>query len=273
MSYVPVDRDALVLVDVGHIFWRTWHATGSRHDAYRETVEQCQNMARLWPKLIVCADAPNNFRNALTEHLDAKERYKANRPPKPADAFLSLTDAEERIAESGVPLAKVDTFEADDVIATLKEQAWAHRVLIKSEDKDLAQLVDDGCQLWTRNGERGPEDVERTYGVRPHLMRDLLAMWGDASDNVPGCPKIGQGFAAKLLNAFGSIEGVKAAASEEGFKFKGVGPERIESIRAWDPALAVSLVSLRVDVPINLTELLNGSGKKDQQCQTDDCAF
>jgi 5'-3' exonuclease len=261
---IDVDPEAVVLIDLGHIFWRAWHKNESRVAAYEETVDRCQRMAKRWPNLIVCADSAKNWRHALTEHLEAKAQYKANRKPKPKDAFQSLLDAEMRIEDSGVRFVKAEGFEADDVIATLKAQAWLHRVIIMTEDKDLAQLVDDNCLMWTRNGERGPADIERTYGVLPPLMRDLLAMWGDASDNIPGCPDIGQGFACKLLNAFGSIDAVKAEAEKPEFKFKGIGPERIASIRAWDPELAVKLVSLATDAPVNLEALLGGAGKQEE---------
>jgi 5'-3' exonuclease len=267
MTHIEVDRDALVLVDLGHIFWREWYKTESRQDAYRYTVERCERLVGTWPKLIVCADSPTNWRHALTTHLEPGERYKANRKPKPKDAFLSLVDAEETIA-GFAPFAKVDDYEADDLIATLKNQAWLTRVLIMSEDKDLAQLVDESTLLWTRAGERGPDDVMRTWGVPPHLMRDLLAMWGDSSDNIQGCDGLGQKHASALLNHFGSIEAIKEAASSEDFKFPGIGPSRVEAIKAWDHTLAVKLVSLAYDAPINLNDLLTGQQKENQQCQT-----
>src|SRR6478609_2447417 len=207
---IEIDPTALLLIDIGHIFWRTWHATGSRVDAYRETVERCQRLASMWPRTVVCCDSPTNWRHKLTEHLEGKERYKANRPPKPKDAIESLIDAEERLASDGMRVVKLDGYEADDIIATLKTQSWLYRVVILSEDKDLAQLVDENCVLWTRNGERGVDDVKRTYGVFPHQIRDLLAFWGDASDNVPGCPGVGQGKASKLLDEFGSLDNIKA---------------------------------------------------------------
>jgi 5'-3' exonuclease len=261
---IPVDPEAVLLVDVGHIYWRSWHINQSSKEAYRETVEQCQNMAKWWPNMVVCADSPRNFRHALTEHLEPAARYKANRKSKPEDAVQGLVDAEERLADT-VRLVKVDGYEADDLIATLKTQAWLHRVIIKTEDKDLAQLVDDNCVMWTRYGERGPAEVQGTYGVPPSLIRDLLAMWGDDSDNVFGCPRIGQGFACKLLNAFGSIDAVKTEAEKPDFKFKGIGPERVASIRAWDPELAVKLVSLATDAPVNLEALLGGAGKQETE--------
>lgn len=261
---IELDPDALLLIDVGHIFWRAWHVSESRQDAYRETVEQCQRLARNWPRVIVCADSPTNFRQALTAHLEEKQRYKANRKPKPKDAFLSLIDAEEQIS-SFLPLAKVDGFEADDLIAALRHQAYFDRVVIKSEDKDLAQLVDENTVLWTRSGERGPEDVERTWGVRPGLMRDLLALWGDQADNVPGCDGIGQKTAAGLLNYYGGIFEILGAAKSEDFHFRGVGPERLNALRTWDPTLAIQLTTLDHNAPVSLNGLLGGADKKEDE--------
>lgn len=272
VSLVPIDPDALLLVDVGHIFWRAWHISESRQEAYRDTVDRCERLARMWPRMIVCADSKTNWRHALTEHLEPAQRYKANRKPKPKDAFLSLIDAGETIAEFA-PLAKLEGFEADDLIAALAFQDMSGRILIMSEDKDLAQLVDEHTTLWTRNGERGPADVQRTWGVPPALMRDLLAFWGDASDNVPGCDGIGQKTASALLNHYGSLTAVKEAAESVDFKFKGVGPERLEALRAWDPTLAVRLVSLDHLAPVSLNDLLAGPIKEKPACQTDYIEF
>lgn len=268
---IEIDPDALLLVDVGHIFWRAWHASReSQTDAYTTTVETCLRYAEQFPHTVICCDSPTNWRHELTAHLEPKLRYKANRDPKKADALLSLIDAEERLRDIGLRVCKLDGYEADDVIATLKAQAWPRRVIIRTEDKDLAQLVDETCVLWTNKGERGAADVERVYGVLPPLMRDLLAMWGDTSDNIPGCPKIGQGFASKLLNAFGSIAGVQEATAEEDFSFPGVGPERIACIRAWDPEMAVKLTSLAFDAPVSLDAILAMNGAPMGERKTED---
>lgn len=270
MTPIEVDPEALLLVDVAHVYWPVWHATGSAIEAYRTTIERCERMARIWPHMVICCDSPTNWRHKLTEHLEPSERYKANRKAKPPDAFTHLVDAQERLGELGLCVAQADNYEADDVIATLKSQAFLQRVIVMTEDKDLAQLVDDACVLWTRDGERGADDVERTYGVKPPLMRDLLAMCGDSSDNVRGILRIGPVNAARLLNTYGSIAGVKEAVEKDDFSFRGIGPERRQAIRDWDPELAVKLVSLAYDAPVRLEDVLQ---RKNQVCQTDAFEF
>jgi DNA polymerase-1 len=103
-------------------------------------------------------------------------------------------------------------FEADDIIATLVAQARDKglRVVIVSADKDLLQLVGPDVLMYDtmRNKVFGAEETREKLGVEPGQVRDLLALMGDSSDNVPGVPSVGQKTAAKLLEEYGSFEGI-----------------------------------------------------------------
>ena len=91
-------------------------------------------------------------------------------------------------------------------------------------------------------------------------MRDLLTLMGDVSDNVQGCPGIGIVAAAKLLQAFGSIGGIKLAGSVMLGRIPGIGPGKVKALHDWDPEPAHTLVSLRTDAPASLDEQLKRLG-------------
>jgi DNA polymerase-1 len=269
---IPVDPSAILLIDVGHIYWTAWHATQeSAQDAYSSTYEAIMACHRNWAHCIVCIDSPRNWRH------DISPDYKANRKPKPQAAVDGLVDVIDRVRANGVPVAGADGYEADDVIATLVAQSWLHRVVIRSDDKDLAQLVSEDVSLWcTRSPAlRGPAEVQAKYGVPPHQIRDLLALWGDASDNIQGCPKVGQGKATTLLQKFGSLRGmwdaideyVKAETAWEADTslprpvspldgIAGFGSVTKENIMKWDGTQAVHLVSLKTVPGLSLDALL-----------------
>lgn len=245
----------ILLVDLGSIYWANWMSQRSQVYAFSETLDRIEWLSNGYTETIICADSPRNWRHELTEHLEADKRYKSNRPPKPKEAIIALEDVKRRLGELGYPVAYVENYEADDLIATLAYQAFLDPVRILSEDKDLYQLLGPTTHQLTRSGVITPAGCERKFGVPPRQVRDLLAIWGDASDCVAGCYGVGQGKAADLLRAFGSIEGIKMAEHEELNAIRGIGPKIINSIYEWDPTLAVQLVSLKQDAPVSLDEL------------------
>jgi DNA polymerase-1 len=140
--------------------------------------------------------------------------YKANRPPAPEDLVMQIPRIVELVEAYGIPAVSATGWEADDVIATLTEDAvkrgW--RVVIVSGDKDLMQLVGDDVEMWDPQRDKvyDADEVKKKLGVGPQLVADLLALMGDASDNVPGVPGVGEKTAAKVLIEFGSLEIVYA---------------------------------------------------------------
>ena len=148
--------------------------------------------------------------------------YKAQRPPPPEDLVPQLPLIRGATAALGLPMVEQPGVEADDIIATYAMQAQkaGKRVIIVSTDKDLMQLVDVGDEsrppilLWDSMKNRliGPADVLEKWGVLPPRLGDLLALTGDSSDNIPGVPGIGPKTAAALLEEFGSLEQLLAAA-------------------------------------------------------------
>src|ERR687892_1277435 len=184
--------------------------------------------------------------------------YKAGRPSRPdllAEQWPHLAPLAEAFGFKNV---KVETWEADDVIATLTREAREAEipVMIVSGDRDVYQLVRDGVRVMTTS--RGVTDtkiydapgvVER-YGVPPELVTDLIGLKGDTSDNIPGVPGIGDKTAAQLLQQFGTLEKVLESVDEiSGAKRKQNLTEHADDARV---SKQLATMKLDVDVPIDV---------------------
>jgi DNA polymerase I len=161
--------------------------------------------------LAVAFDGP-----ARTFRHEIYAEYKANRPPAPEDLVPQFGLCR-RVTESlGIPALDVPGIEADDIIATLARlgESDGYEVTIVSSDKDLMQLVGPLVVLYDsmKNKIFDAAAVEEKFGVGPGQLRDLLALMGDSSDNIPGVTGIGPKSAATLLKQHGDLEGVLAAA-------------------------------------------------------------
>lgn len=194
---------------------------------------------------VVMDKSRHTFRNGIYD------QYKANRPPTPDDLRQQFGLVRQLVEYLGYPLLELDGFEADDIMGTLAMQArkkgWD--CVILTGDKDLAQLVDEGCRLYDAMRDRwfDPHAVEEKFGVRPDRIVDLLSLMGDASDNVPGVKGIGAKGAAKLLQAYGSLDGIYEHLDELSPRTK----KALEQGR--DSALlSKRLVQLRLDTPIGV---------------------
>jgi DNA polymerase-1 len=154
--------------------------------------------------------ARRSFRN------DKYEEYKAGRSETPAPFLGQISLVQEVLAALRIPTAELPGYEADDVIATLacraREEGW--EVLICSGDRDAFQLVDERVTvLYPRKGvsdmaRMDPAAVAGRYGVGPERYRDLAALVGESSDNLPGIPGVGPKTAAKWIVQYGSLDGL-----------------------------------------------------------------
>jgi DNA polymerase-1 len=154
-------------------------------------------------------------------HTDYPD-YKANRPPMPDDLVAQLPRLLELSRALGLPAIEVPGTEADDVMATLTRRAVAAGmdVVLVTNDKDLQQLVAPHVQVLAPGG-GAKEDawldeaaVQAKWGVPPAGLRDVLALMGDSSDNVPGVPGIGEKTAVGLIAQFGTLDAVYERLSE-----------------------------------------------------------
>jgi DNA polymerase I len=155
---------------------------------------------------VVFDKGSRSFRN------DLYDLYKANRAEPPDDLVPQFPLVREAAAAFSLPVLEAEGYEADDLIASYARTACAQGrdVMIVSSDKDLMQLVSNGIEMWDPVKQKPIDraEVEARFGVAPELVRDVLALAGDTSDNVPGVPGIGVKTAAQLINEFGSLEGL-----------------------------------------------------------------
>ncbi len=188
---------------------------------------------------------------------DVYEGYKANRRTSPDEFISQMPLIRDVLAALRIPVVEVEGYEADDVIATLVGQAKAEGlpVLIVTGDRDNLQLIDDRADVRVMMTRRGITDtaiydeaaVQERYGVPPGRYLDVAALRGDASDNLPGVPGVGDKTATKLVQAYGSAEEVVAHAAEQRGKL------RDNLLANADGVLRnKQLMILRDDVPLPL---------------------
>ena len=188
-------------------------------------------------------------------HVEFKE-YKAQREEMPEDLAFALPNIKRLCAAMNIPVLERDGFEADDIIGTLVRRAEreGYESWMVTTDKDFAQLVDEHTFI-LKPGKGGSDieiiklpEVRAKWGVeRPEQVIDILGLWGDASDNIPGVPGIGEKTAAKLIAQFGSIEQLLARTGE----LKGKQKENLEAHRE-QALLSKRLATINCEVPLSL---------------------
>ena len=189
---------------------------------------------------------------------DIFPEYKTNRSETPEDILLSVPYVKRVLEAMCIPILEVEGYEADDVIGTLSQKGVeaGYDVYMVTPDKDYGQLVRDHCRIYKQRGAEGSieivgrEAIREKYGIDdPQLVRDILALWGDASDNIPGVPGIGEKSACKLVQEWGTVENILDNVS----KIKG---KQGEKIAEWadNLRLAKRLTTICLDVPIPFRE-------------------
>ncbi|MBQ6760118.1 MAG: DNA polymerase I [Prevotella sp.] len=207
------------------------------------------------------------FDHGLTFRHELFPEYKAQREETPEDIRLSIPIIKELLQALHIPTLQVDGFEADDVIGTVAGMAEREglQVYMLTPDKDYAQLVTEKIHMFRpRHGggydDMGPKEVCEKYGIdNTDQVIDLLGLMGDSSDNYQGCPGVGEKTAVKLIQEFGSIEGLLSRSSE----VKGKLREKVEQ-SADQIKLSKTLATIRTDVPVNVTmdEMLITEGEE-----------
>lgn len=196
--------------------------------------------------------------------------YKANREAMPEDIALSIPYIKSIVKAFRIPTLEVEGYEADDVIGTLAKKAGArgYKVYMMTPDKDYGQLVDE--QIFMYKPGRQGSDVEilgvkeicAKYGIeKPEQVIDILGMMGDAVDNIPGIPGVGEKTAIKFIQQFGSMDGLYANLDQLQGKMR----EKVENHKE-QAYMSRSLATIIQDVPIELdeTDLLREEPDKEQ---------
>jgi DNA polymerase-1 len=249
------ERRKLVLVDGSSYLYRAFHALPPLSNSRGEPTGAVLGVLNMLNKLIkeekpslmaVVFDAPGRtFRDELFEE------YKAQRQPMPEDLARQIQPLREAVEALGIPLLSVPGVEADDVIGTLAQRAAAAGidVLISTSDKDMAQLVSERITLVnTMSGTvLDRQGVKTKFDVYPEQIIDYLALVGDASDNIPGVPKVGPKTAAKWLNEYGTVAKLLENAAEISGK---VGENLRASLKEIE--LSQKLAKIKCDVPLDI---------------------
>lgn len=186
------------------------------------------------------------------------EAYKAHRQQMPEDLSASIPYIYRLIEGFNIPIITMDGYEADDIIGTLAKKAEQEnfQVYCMTPDKDFGQLVSDNIFIYkpARMGNgaevQGVKEIREKWEVTDVCqVIDILGLWGDAVDNIPGIPGIGEKTAKKLVQEFGSVEGIIANADQ----LKGKMRENVENF-AEQGLISKKLATILLDVPVELDE-------------------
>jgi DNA polymerase-1 len=193
--------------------------------------------------------------SAPTERHRIHPEYKANREDMPEDLSAAMPHLD-RVAEAfGIPVLKLDGYEADDIIGTLAHRAEADgfdQIYMVTPDKDFGQLVTEKIKMYRpgRKGDGGEilgiEAIKEKWGIaRVDQVIDMLGLCGDTADNIPGVPGIGPKTAGKLLAQYDSVEGLLDHVDE----LKGKQQEKVRD-NAEQARMSKVLATIQLDVPI-----------------------
>ncbi|MDP2950148.1 MAG: DNA polymerase I [Chloroflexota bacterium] len=257
------DKPLLVLLDGHGIIHRAYHAVKEPLTVRKtgEVVTAAYGFANTLLSVLQELK-PTHLAVALdkgkaTLRLEQDPNYKAHRVEMPEDLRAQIGRCRELIEAFGIPIYELEGYEADDTLGTLARQAAEQGIetYLVSLDSDIAQLVQPGIHLFMyRPYQRDTviyadaEDVRQRYGVSPQQMPDLKGLKGDASDNIPGVPGVGDKTAVKLIAEYGGLEGVLEHIDE-------VEPQRLrDALRAHQEQAVRSkaLATIVTDAPVAL---------------------
>ncbi|MDY4349851.1 DNA polymerase I [Pectobacterium brasiliense] len=258
-----IAENPLILVDGSSYLYRAYHAFPPLTNSAGEATGAMYGVLNMLRSLLlqyqpshvaVVFDAKGKtFRDELFEN------YKAHRPPMPEDLREQIEPLHKMVKAMGLPLLAVSGVEADDVIGTLAVQAEkaGKSVLISTGDKDMAQLVTPSVTLINtmNNSILGPQEVCDKYGIPPELIIDFLALMGDASDNIPGVPGVGEKTAQALLQGLGGLDSLYANLDKiAGLSFRGAKTMAPKLEQHKDVAyLSYQLATIKTDVELDLS--------------------
>ncbi|MNH97996.1 DNA polymerase I [compost metagenome] len=249
--------DKLILIDGNNIIYRAFFAmppltntAGQQTNAvYGFTTMLLRLIEEHKPThMIVAFDA-----GKITFRHEGYEDYKGGRQKTPPELSEQFPMLKELLRNLGVPQFEIDGYEADDIIGSISREAdeAGRQVMIVSGDKDMLQLASEHTTVaLVRKGVTevemyGPQQIRDKYDLTPQQIIDLKGLMGDASDNIPGVPGVGEKTALKLLQQFGSVEGVLAGTDE----LKGKMKEKLEE-HADSAIMSKKLATIYREVPL-----------------------
>lgn len=255
----------LVIIDGKSVFYRGYYAMGNlatskgepTSGVYGFAVIAMEIVRNIQPDQVVVAW--DKARTSTAKRLAIFKDYKAGRVRPPEDFYAQIPLLRELISALSWGFMEVDEYEADDIIGTLARQAddaGDYMTYIVSSDLDMLQIVDENTKMYRIL--RGFSDleemdipaIEEKYGILKSQFLDLKALKGDNSDNIPGVPGIGEKTAVKLLNEYGSLEGIYAHIEEIS------GATQKKLIAGKESAeMSLALSKIMTDAPVKLSDI------------------
>ena len=259
---MPTKRPKLLLLDANALLHRAWHALPPLTSPDGKVVNAAYGVTSVVLKILK-DEKPDAFvacwdTVAPTFRHKAYKAYKAQREEQPDELYNQVPVTKDVLATLGVPSVELDGWEADDLIGTYAVRGVkdGYDVRIVTGDRDALQLISSHVDVLTfKKGVSETrlftdKEVMDDYGITPKQLVDWKALRGDASDNIPGVPGIGEKTATELLQKFKTIEGVfKAAHDSKSDLSDGVRKKLIAGEKSGRQAL--SLVDIKTDVPVN----------------------
>ena len=269
----------LVLIDGKSVFYRGYYAmaplslsdgtpTGGVYGFAAIAMEIVQKLNPT--KVVVAWDS----KSSTSRRRAIYPEYKAGRVKPGDDFYTQIPLLEELIRNLGWNFVEIDNYEADDIIGTLGRQAdetldssgkCEYETYIISSDLDMLQIVDENTHMWRilkgfSNIEQiNVAEVEAKYGIKKSQFLDLKSLKGDASDNIPGVPGIGEKTAAKLLNEYGSLDGIYKNLDQ----ITGSTKAKLEAGKE-SAYLSRQLAEIMFDAPVSLADLPDFHFDRDQ---------
>jgi DNA polymerase I-like protein with 3'-5' exonuclease and polymerase domains len=260
----------LVIIDGKSVFYRGYYAMGALSlpdgtptgGIYGFAAIAMEIVKRLNPYQVVVAwDSKTSTAKRKAIFAD----YKAGRVKPGADFYAQIPLLKELIENLGWAFVEVDEYEADDIIGTLSRQAdetldvtgkCEYETFIVSSDLDMLQIVDDNTRMYrllkgfSEIQEIDVAEVEAKYGIEKSQFLDLKALKGDNSDNIPGVPGIGEKGAVKLLNDFGTLDGIYEHIDE----IKGATHDKLVAGKE-SAYMSLKLAKIMFDAPVELSKI------------------
>ncbi len=254
----------LVLIDGKSVFYRGYYAMGALSLAdgtptggvYGFAAIAMEIVKKLSPtKVVVAWDSKTSTSKRRALYAD----YKAGRIKPGDDFYAQIPLLQELVKDLGWTFIELDNYEADDIIGTLgheADEAGDYETYIISSDLDMLQIVDNNTHMWrilkgfTNIEKINVPELEAKYGIKKDQFLDLKSLKGDSSDNIPGVPGIGEKTAVKLLNQYGTLDGIYEHLSD----ITGSTKTKLETGK--DSAyLSKALAKIMFDAPLNLAEI------------------
>ena len=192
-----------------------------------------------------------------THRHDAYEDYKAHRPGMPDDLKIQVPLIKEVIQAFHIPIIEIPGYEADDILGTLAKRAEKEKldVYILTGDKDMCQVVSPYVKLYDSMKEKitGEKEVKEKFGIPPKQFPEIIALMGDASDNIPGAPGVGEKTAVKLLKEFGDLDSIiKNHEQIKNTRARNAVANNLDSIRM---SLDLATIHLDIDLALSVADL------------------